>query len=49
MPYIKRDMEKVFLEVSKSGKILGSGGVACLYDDFLPLNANNAIIPVRCV
>jgi len=39
----------VFQLLEKSGKTLGNGGVACLYDEFLPLNQNNFIIPIRCV
>ena len=42
-------LTKVFDLLEKSGKVLGNGGVACLYDDFLPLNANNSVIPVRCI
>ena len=42
-------MTKEFCKLEKSGKILGKGGVVCLYGDFLPLNRDNAIIPIRCV
>jgi predicted AAA+ superfamily ATPase len=33
----------------KSGKTLGNGGIICLYNDFLPLNKNNYVIPIRCI
>ena len=42
-------LTKVFHVLEESGKILGKGGVVCLYDDFLPLNKDNAVIPIRCV
>ena len=42
-------LTKVFRLLEKSGKILGKGGVICLYNDFQPLNKDNAIIPIRCV
>jgi len=42
-------LTKVFGLLEKSGKPLGNGGVVCLYDEFLPINRDNYIIPVRCV
>ena len=42
-------MTKVFKLLEKSGKILGSGGIACLYDNFLQLNKDNYVVPIRCV
>ena len=42
-------LTKVFQLLEKSGKILGNGGIVCLYSDFLPLNKENFIIPIRCV
>jgi len=42
-------LTKVFSLLEKSGKVLGNGGVVCLYNDFLPFDRNNYIIPVRCV
>ena len=42
-------MTKVFRLLEKSGKILGSGGIACLYDDFLPLSKDNYVVPIGCV
>jgi predicted AAA+ superfamily ATPase len=42
-------LTKVFGLLEKSGKILGNGGVVCLYDNFLPLGKGNFVIPVRCV
>lgn len=42
-------LTKVFRLLEKSGKDLGNGGVVCLYDDFLPFNENNFIVPIRCV
>ena len=42
-------LTKVFNLLEKSGKILGNGCVVCLYDNFLPLNKNNFIIPIRCI
>ena len=43
------DLTKVFHTLKKSGKILGNGGVACLHDVFLPIGANNFIIPIKCI
>jgi len=42
-------MTKTFGSLNKSGKALGNGGLVCLYDDFLPLNRDNFIIPIRCL
>jgi len=42
-------LTKTFNLLEKSGKILGNGGVACLYDNFLPLGKDNYVIPIRCV
>ena len=42
-------MTRVFKLLEKSGKILGSGGIACLYDSFLPMGKENFIVPIRCV
>ena len=42
-------LTKVFDLLKKSGKILGNGGVVCLYDKFLPINRDNYIIPISCV
>jgi len=42
-------LTKVFGLLEKSGKLLGNGGVVCLYDNFLPLGKSNFIIPIRCV
>ena len=42
-------LTKVFRVLEKSGKILGKGGIVCLYNDFQPLNKENSIIPIRCV
>ena len=42
-------MTRVFKLLEKSGKILGSGGIVCLYDDFLPMSRENFIVPIRCV
>jgi len=42
-------LTKVFNLLEKSGKILGKGGIVCLYDNFLPFNEDNFIIPIRCV
>ena len=39
----------VFYLLEKSQKALGPGGVVCLKNEFLPLNKNNSIIPVRCI
>ena len=33
----------------KSGKLVGNGGIICLCDDFLPIDKNNFVIPIRCV
>ena len=40
-------LTNVFNSLGKSGKILGNGGVICMYEDVLPLNKNNYIIPIR--
>jgi predicted AAA+ superfamily ATPase len=40
-------LTKVFGLLDGSGKSRGSGGVICLYDDCLPLDRQNAVIPVR--
>ena len=42
-------LTKTFTLLEKSGKHVGNGGVICLYDDFLPLDRNNFIIPIRCI
>ena len=42
-------MTKVFKLLEKGGKILGNGGIACLYDEFLPMNSENFIVPIRCL
>ena len=42
-------LTNVFRVLDKSSKILGPGGVICLNNNFLPLDRNNSIIPVRCV
>jgi len=42
-------LTNVFQVLKKSGKILGKGGVVCMYGDFLPLGRENFVIPARCV
>jgi len=42
-------LAKVFQTLHKSGKTLGNGGIVRLYDDFMPLNENNFVIPARCL
>ena len=42
-------LTKIYQLLERSGKVLGNGGVACLYNDFLPLDKNNSIIPIRCI
>jgi len=42
-------LTKTFKVLEQSGKILGNGGIVCLYDEFMPLNKDNFIIPIRCV
>jgi len=42
-------LTKTFRLLEKSGKILGKGGVICMYPDFMPLDRENFIIPIRCV
>ena len=42
-------LTKAFHLLEKSDKILGKGGIVCLYDDFLPLDKDNFIIPIRSV
>ena len=38
-----------FRVLEKSGRIIGQGGVIYFRNDFIPLNKNNSVIPVRCV
>jgi len=40
---------QVFSQLEKNDKILGNGGVICLYDRFLPINEKNFVVPIRCV
>jgi predicted AAA+ superfamily ATPase len=40
-------LTKVFGLLDGNGKSLGVGGVACLYDDFLFLDRQNVVIPVK--
>jgi predicted AAA+ superfamily ATPase len=42
-------LTKVFHLLEKSGRLVGKGGIVCLYHDFLPLNRENYIVPIRCV
>ena len=42
-------LTNVFGLLKKSGKILGNGGIVCLYDNFLPLDKNHFIIPIKCI
>ena len=42
-------LTKVFSLLEKSGKTLGKGGIVCMYDQFLPLDKDNFIIPVACI
>jgi predicted AAA+ superfamily ATPase len=42
-------LTNVFKALDKSDKILGNGGVVCLYDNFMPFDKTNFIIPIRCV
>ena len=42
-------LTKTFRLLENSGKAVGNGGIICLNDDFLPLDSNNFIIPIRCV
>ena len=39
----------VFNVLKKSNKTIGSGGIICLKNEFIPLDRNNSIIPIRCV
>ena len=39
----------VFNVLEKTGKAIGRGGVVCLRNDFIPLDKNNSIIPIRCI
>ena len=38
-----------FHVLEKSNKILGNGGVICLRNDYIPLDRNNSVIPIRCI
>ena len=42
-------LTNIFRTLEKSGKIVGRGGVICLRNEFIPLDKNNSIIPIRCV
>jgi predicted AAA+ superfamily ATPase len=42
-------LTKVFQALEKSGKVVGNGGIICMYDDFIPLTKNDFVIPVKCV
>ena len=42
-------LTKVFGVLEKSGKIVGNGGIVCMYDDFIPLDKNNSVIPIRSI
>ncbi|MCL1917711.1 MAG: ATP-binding protein [Peptococcaceae bacterium] len=39
----------VFHVLKKSDRILGNGGILCLRTDFIPLDRENSLIPIRCV
>jgi predicted AAA+ superfamily ATPase len=42
-------LTRVFGLLDGGGKVLGGGGVICLYDDCLPLDGQNLIIPARVI
>jgi len=42
-------LANLFHVLDRSNKIIGNGGVICLRNDFIPLNRNNSIIPIRCI
>ena len=42
-------LTKVFGTLEKSGKIVGNGAIVCMYEDFIPLDKNNFVIPVRSI
>ena len=42
-------LTKVFGVLEKSGKIVGSGGVVCMYENFTPFDKNNFVIPIRSI
>ena len=42
-------LTNVFRLLEKNEKVLGKGGVACLYHDFVPLDRDNFIIPIKCI
>ncbi len=42
----KRDAIKNFSALQKTGKRVGAGSVVCLCNEFLPIDANNHILPV---
>lgn len=42
----KHDHIKAFLTLKKKNVNLGKGGIICLYDECIPLNEDNTIIPV---
>ncbi|MCL2046618.1 MAG: ATP-binding protein [Oscillospiraceae bacterium] len=42
-------LTNVFKVLEKSDKILGQGGIICLKNDFIPLDKNNSVIPIRSI
>ena len=42
-------LTRVFGVLNKSDRVVGQGGIICLNNDFIPLDANNSIIPIRCI
>jgi predicted AAA+ superfamily ATPase len=42
-------LTKVFGTLEKSNKLPGNGGIVCMYEDFIPINKNNFIIPAKSV
>ncbi|MDR0470311.1 MAG: ATP-binding protein [Nitrososphaerota archaeon] len=40
---------KTFRLLEKSGKKVGNGGIVGLNDDFIPLDKENFVIPIKCV
>ena len=44
-----KEVVKTFNLLNKTKKEIGRGGIICLYQDILPIDENNDIIPVGCI
>ena len=44
-----KEIIKIFNILNKTKKEIGQGGIICMYQDILPIDDNNNIIPVGCI